>query len=178
MRYSVGHIFIVLIIVLVAYFAERTPTGSKTNTQTQYNTKVFFTPGTDCEENIIAEINKASTVDVAVYSISNQDIVNSMIAAHKRGAKIRVITDRTQAKVKGSLVDTIRSTGIPVVTNKKHKIEHNKFAIFDNKYIVTGSYNWTTNATQYNSENCNFFEYSGKEYNERFEYLWNLYNSE
>lgn len=176
MRYSVVHLYIGLIIVLVAFLAELFPLTPKQDSNIQSGIQVFFTPGTDCEKNIISKINKASTVDVAVYSISNQDIVNSMIAAHKRGAKIRVITDRTQAKVKGSLVDTIKSAGIPVVTNKKHKIEHNKFAIFDNKYIVTGSYNWTTNASKYNSENCNFFEYSGKEYSNRFEYLWKLYN--
>ena len=173
MRYTVGHIFVVLIVVLVAYFAERISYDS----HNQSDIKIFFTPGTDCEQNIIKEINKAKTIDIAVYSISNQNIVNSIIASNKRGAKIRIITDRTQAKGKGSLIDTLRSAGIPVLTNKKHKIEHNKFAVFDDKYIVSGSYNWTTNATKYNSENCNFFEQPNKEYSNRFNYLWDLYNN-
>ena len=49
--------------------------------------------------------------------------------------------------------------------------------MFDDKYIVSGSYNWTTNATKYNSENCNFFEQPHKEYSQRFEYLWRKYNN-
>jgi len=131
--------------------------------------------GPDCENNIIKHMNQAKSVDIVVYSISNPAIVDSILAAHKRGAKVRVITDRTQAKGKGSLVGKIRDAGIPVVTNIKHKIEHNKFAVFDGKHVVSGSYNWTTNASKYNSENCTFFDQPDKEYSERFKYLWDLY---
>lgn len=177
MRYTSGHIYILLVIVLVAFISDIFSLHSNKDSNTQPDIKVFFTPGKDCERNIIKEIDKAKTIDIAVYSISNQNIVDSIIAAKKNGAKIRVITDRTQAKVKGSLVETIRSAGIPVLTNKKHKIEHNKFAVFDDKYIVSGSYNWTTNASMYNSENCNFFNQPNKEYSQRFKYLWNLYSS-
>lgn len=138
--------------------------------------RIYFTPGPDCENNIIKLMDQAHNVDIAVYSITNPAIVDSILAAHKRGAKIRVITDRTQAKGKSSLVEKIRDAGIPVVTNVKHKIEHNKFAVFDGRHIVSGSYNWTTNASQFNSENCLFFDQPKKEYSERFKYLWKLYN--
>lgn len=137
--------------------------------------KIFFTPGVECEDNIIEKMNKSNKIDIAVYSITNPDITNAIIAAYNRGANIRVITDKTQSKGKKSLVETIKKAGIPVLTNKKHKIEHNKFAVFDDVGVVSGSYNWTTNASMYNSENCLFFNQVNKEYSHRFEYLWNLY---
>ena len=137
--------------------------------------KAFFTPGTDCEANIIAHINNARKIDVAVYSITHPEITNAIIAAYNRGATIRIVTDRQMTNGKGSLVGKIRSAGIPVLTNKKHKIEHNKFAVFDGVHVVSGSYNWTTNASKYNSENCVFFDQQNKEYTHRFEYLWDLY---
>ncbi len=140
------------------------------------NIKIFFTPGTDCEDNIVKRINNADKIDIVVYSITNPDITNAIIAAHKRGADIRVITDKTQAKGKKSLVGKIKQSGIPVLMNKRHKIEHNKFAVFDDVEVVSGSYNWTTNASIYNSENCLFFEQPNKEYSNRFKYLWNTYN--
>lgn len=140
--------------------------------------EIFFTPGVACENNIIERINKSKKIDIAVYSITNQDITNAIIAAHKRGADIRVITDRTQAKGKKSLIGTIKRARIPVLTNKKHKIEHNKFAVFDDIHIVSGSYNWTENASKYNSENCIFFNQPNKEYSNRFEQLWNIYKSD
>ena len=141
----------------------------------QTEIKIFFTPGVDCENNIVTAIEHANKIDVAVYSISNATIASAMIAAHNRGADIHVITDRTQAKGQGSLVEKIRAAGIPVITNKKHKIEHNKFAVFDDALVVSGSYNWTTNASKFNSENCVFFDQPNKEYSHRFEYLWDLY---
>lgn len=138
--------------------------------------KVFFTPSTDCEKNIVKAINNANKMDIAVYSITNPVITNSLIAAHNRGATIRIVTDRSQAKGKGSVVSKIKAAGIPVLTNHKHKIEHNKFAVFDGEHVVTGSYNWTTNASKFNSENCVFFDQQNKEFTHRFEYLWDLYS--
>lgn len=137
--------------------------------------RIYFTPGLDCENNIISEINDAKKIDIAVYSITNQNIVDAIINANERGAKIRIITDKLQSKGQHSLVDELADAGIPVTTNIKHKIEHNKFAIFDDKHVVSGSYNWTSNASQHNSENCLFFDQPQKEYSKRFEYLWGLY---
>ena len=137
--------------------------------------EAFFTPGTECEDRIIAELARAKTVDIAVYSITNPKIANAIIAAHRRGAKVRIVTDRTMAGHKSSMIDELVAAGIPVRTNRRHKIEHNKFAVFDNRRMVTGSYNWTTAATKYNSENCIFLIHPAQEYTKRFEYLWNAY---
>ena len=137
--------------------------------------RVYFTPGTDCENNIIAEINNAKKIDIAVYSITNQNIVDAIIDAKERGAKIRVITDRLQSKGKYSLVNELFDADIPVITNIGHKIMHNKFAIFDGKRIESGSYNWTESASKSNAENCTFFEQENKTFSKQFEYLWGLY---
>ena len=118
--------------------------------------EAYFTPGTECEDRIIAEISQSTNIDIAVYSITNPKIANAIIAAHQRGAKVRIVTDQTMAGHKSSMIDELAATGIPVRTNRRHKIEHNKFAVFDNRRMVTGSYNWTTAATKYNSENCIF----------------------
>ena len=137
--------------------------------------RVYFTPGPDCENNIIAEINNAKKIDIAVYSITNQNIVDAIIAAKERGTKVRVITDRLQSAGRYSLVEELESAGIPVIRNEKHKIMQNKFAIFDGKRIESGSYNWTDSATKSNAENCMFFEQENKAFTKQFDYLWDLY---
>ena len=135
----------------------------------------FFNPGTECEDRIIAELGQADKIDIAVYSITNPKIANAIIAAHRRGARVRIVTDRTMAVHKSSMIDELAAAGIPVRVNRRHKIEHNKFAVFDNRRMVTGSYNWTTAATKYNSENCIFLTHPAQEYSKRFEYLWGMY---
>lgn len=154
---------------------ETIPESSLKNVHAKDWIRIYFTPGPDCENNIITEINKAKKMDIAVYSITNQNIVDAILSAKDHGAKIRIITDRLMAKNRSSLVEELSDAGIPVLTNVKHKIEHNKFAVFGGRVVVTGSYNWTNNATKSNSENCLFFEQPNKEYSERFEYLWDLY---
>ena len=137
--------------------------------------EAYFTPGTECEDRIIAELGRATTIDIAVYSITNPKIADAIIAAHRRGARVRIVTDRAMAGHKSSMIDELVAAGIPVRTNRRHKIEHNKFAVFDNRRMVTGSYNWTTAATKYNSENCIFLTHPAQEYSKRFEVLWNAY---
>lgn len=138
--------------------------------------RIYFTPGPDCENNIVAQIDDAMhTIDVAVYSITNDKIMDSLLAAHNRGVRVRVISDRLQAAGRASLIGRIRDGGIPVVLNTKHKIMHNKFAIFDRRDIETGSYNWTSSATKSNAENCMFFPEQDKAFTNQFKTLWELY---
>ena len=144
----------------------------------------YFTPGLSCEEEIWAHIEGADTIDIAVYSITNDNIVFAIEEAYQRGAKIRIITDYLQSQGRNSLVPKLRDMGIPIRTNKSektnkliHKIMHNKFAIFNNKYVETGSYNWTNSATQRNAENCIFLENVERKYMREFEKLWRLYEN-
>ncbi len=139
--------------------------------------RVYFSPGPECENNIIAAINKSQQIDVAVYSITNTKIADALVNAQMRGAKIRIVTDRTQAAGRYSLIGKLRDAGLSVRIHRGYKIEHNKFALFDNKRVVTGSYNWTTGATKHNSENCVFLSEPIQEYKNRFDELWGKYGS-
>ena len=141
-------------------------------------TEVYFSPSKDCENGLIKLIQSATkTIDASVYSINNTNIVNALKQAHKRGVKIRILTDRTQASGKSSKVKELRAAGIDIRVHSKHKIEHNKFGIYDGKKASTGSYNWTNPASDKNSENCVFFTDNPavvSKYQERFEYLWKV----
>jgi len=142
------------------------------------NMSAFFTPSRKCEDSIVRRINKAEkSIDAAVYAINNKDIVKALKKAHDRGVKIRILTDRLQAGNRSSRVRELYDYGIKIRVNSKHKIEHNKFAVFDFNNAVTGSYNWTEPASNKNSENCLFFNRNKKtvrEYHDRFNYLWQM----
>ena len=140
------------------------------------DTDVYFSPSMQCEKQIIKNIEKSrKTIDIAVYSINNKDIVRALQQADKRGVKLRILTDRLQASNKYSLVCDIYQSGLNIKVHNHHKIEHNKFAIFDKKTVVTGSYNWTEAASKKNSENCLFIKGERetlKDYQKRFDRLW------
>jgi len=63
------------------------------------------------------------------------------------------VSDDQKMEDRGSdIIDLLRS-GISVrVASSEHHMHH-KFAIFDELYMVTGSYNWTRSAATCNEEN-------------------------
>lgn len=141
-------------------------------------TDIYFSPSKKCENGLIELIDHANkSIDAAVYSINNKNIVNALKRAHKRGINIRILTDRLQAAGKSSRVMELHDSGLNIRVHSKNKIEHNKFAIFDGLQATTGSYNWTTPATTKNSENCVFFSDHPEvvtDYQKRFDYLWQI----
>lgn len=148
----------------------------------QADTAVYFTPSMDCENNIIQLLNNAKQqIDIVVYSITNNNIANAIKEAHKRGVKIRILTDKTQASNKSAKASDLYNLGLDIKVHTKHRIEHNKFVVIDGLAVMTGSYNWTASATHKNSENCLKIWNDDKtvsNYQKRFDYLWAVNSKE
>lgn len=138
---------------------------------------VFFSPGHGCEDHIVSAITSAKhEIRVDVYSINNLRIVRALELAHRRGIKIRILTDHVQAAEKAYRVLELVDAGLDLRVNSKYKIEHNKYAVFDDSLAVTGSYNWTEPASNLNSENCVIIPDANviASYQRRFEELWSM----
>ena len=93
------------------------------------------------------------TIDICVFTITCNDIANEILALHKQGKKVRVITDTQQKNNKGSDIQQFRNAGIPVKEDHTDSHMHHKFAVIDNTIVMTGSFNWTRAAVLYNREN-------------------------
>ena len=99
-------------------------------------------------------INAATkTLDVCVFTITCNEIADAVVAAHKRGVKVRVISDDDQANAKGSDLASIGEAGAEVRTDAASTHMHHKFAVIDGKVLVNGSFNWTRQAVLGNQEN-------------------------
>ncbi len=138
--------------------------------------EIYFTPSNDCEKLLINNINNAKdNINIIIYSITDKDIVKALKDAYDRKIEIKIIADRLQSRNKSSKVKELIDYGIPITISKRYRIEHNKFSIIDDKLVITGSYNYTTNAKKYNSENCLLIEDNNFKYKTRFIELWNYY---
>lgn len=58
------------------------------------------------------------TLDICVFTITCDQISDAVVAAHKRGVKVRVITDNDTAEGAGSDIQTFRDAGIEVRQDK------------------------------------------------------------
>lgn len=138
---------------------------------------VFFSLDDDPEAVIINAISQAKeSIDIAMYYFTDREIAQAVLAAHKRGVKIRIYLDKSQVKGKYSKSRYLLKKGIKDIRiSSNNYIMHNKFAIIDDKIVITGSYNWTASASERNDENLLIIhdEDIAKIYTDKFEDYWN-----
>lgn len=128
---------------------------------------------------IISEINQASkTIDFAIFDYSSQkDILNALINARKRNVKIRCVTqfNKTKDDYFSQTQTIINEFNCKV--NDKPIIMHDKFFIFDDKKVLTGSTNITSSCSGgYNANNAVLINSVdlAKEFKEEFEQMFSL----
>lgn len=95
-------------------------------------------------DQIIADdLARAQTqVDVAAFDLDAEPIVGALMALEARGIPVRIVTDTDNVDL--SSIRRLRRSGISVVEDKRSGFMHNKFIIIDNRYLWTGSMNFTT----------------------------------
>lgn len=115
---------------------------------------VYFSPGDACLNAIVAQIQSArKTLDVCVFTISDDRISHALLERHRSRIRVRVLTDNEKLMDVGSDIEHLARVGIPVKVDRTAHHMHHKFAVVDGKTAVTGSYNWTRSAAQFNEEN-------------------------
>ena len=115
--------------------------------------EAHFSPGEECPRAIARLMDRASrSVDVCVFTITNDRLADALIAAHRRGIAVRIVTDDAKAEDLGSDVPRFEGAGIPLRVDRSPFHMHHKFAIFDGSKLLTGSYNWTRGASRDNNE--------------------------
>jgi phosphatidylserine/phosphatidylglycerophosphate/cardiolipin synthase-like enzyme len=116
--------------------------------------QVYFSPGEACLEAITNHMQQAvHTIDICVFTISDNRITGQIIASHQAGKRVQIITDNEKLYDTGSDIKQLADAGIPVMIDRTSNHMHHKFAIIDSRLVLTGSYNWTRSAAAYNHEN-------------------------
>ncbi|UOQ73016.1 phospholipase D-like domain-containing protein [Hymenobacter cellulosilyticus] len=117
-------------------------------------TSVHFSPGNECVDAIRQFISHAAhQLDVCVFTISDDRITDALLSAHRRGVGIRLITDNDKLFDKGSDIRKLHASGLQIRIDQTTDHMHHKFALADQRLVLTGSYNWTRSAATVNLEN-------------------------
>jgi len=138
--------------------------------------KIYFSPYTFPETISSAIINALrkikETFYFAIYILTgNTEIDEEIINLMARGVEICGITELEQVS---QVYYSLREKGIKLLVDGNRGSMHHKFAILDigskNSVTITGSYNWTFSADNYNDENILFIHSTeiGKKFYEEF----------
>lgn len=134
-----------------------------------------FSPGDDCVQRLRGLFLHARTsVDVCVFTITDDRISGALLDAHQRGVAVRVLTDNDKSFDHGSDIRRLHAAGVAVRVDASEYHMHHKFALFDRRVLVTGSYNWTRSAAEYNEENMLITSDGGSlaQFQQAFDQLW------
>ncbi|KAF9193441.1 hypothetical protein BGZ51_003245 [Haplosporangium sp. Z 767] len=114
---------------------------------------VFF-PSEESFSHLISTLDGAKkSLDICVFTITDDQISRAIIRAHERGLRVRIISDNDKSEDLGSDVRRLaKENGIPARVDGSASHMHHKFVIVDDALVITGSYNWTKGARFDNRE--------------------------
>lgn len=106
-----------------------------------------------CKEIVNQIKNSKSSIDIALYGWSyTPEIINALINAKSRGVKIRLVYDTSKGNYYLD-INSIINLADEKTTDTPKIIMHNKFIIFDNSKVITGSMNFAnTGLSGFNSD--------------------------
>ena len=119
-----------------------------------------------------------TSIDLAMFSVTLKEMPDAIARAKSRGVKVRMITDESHVYPKMfPALKAIIDTGIEVRSlrgTRSYGVMHNKICIYDNRFVTTGSYNWTFGATFQNYENMIFSWNSSclEGYRKYWDWMW------
>ena len=111
----------------------------------------------DIKKKIIEELNKAvNTIYVCVAWFTDDELRDVLLAKQQAGIDVRVITYRDGVNNKHG----VDFQGIPHIERRADRggIMHRKYCIIDNHVTISGSFNWTDNASEHNDENIEIIQ--------------------
>jgi phosphatidylserine/phosphatidylglycerophosphate/cardiolipin synthase-like enzyme len=96
-----------------------------------------------------------STLDIAAYEFNLASLTQAVLNARQRGVQVRVVTDDEDGlSDEETTLNQLVNAGIPVVSDERSALMHNKFMILDGTTVWTGSWNYTINDTYRNNNNA------------------------
>jgi len=133
----------------------------------------------DLRDRIIDHMDKAgSSIDLVVYEIRSNEIVDALISAKHRGVRVRILVDSVHSPVATPQEKTLEEEGIAVkrVRGISHDLMHEKFILFDGSVASTPSYNRSAKSLRAKDEEEAAFTHDKAQIEKlktQFENFWN-----
>lgn len=139
--------------------------------------QLFFSPQDEVDKRLIAMIeNEKEDIRAAIYCLTHREVIQALMDARKRGVNVEIVVDPFSIKAKSPLKRMAQAgialyiwdpeplpralpSPVPLPASKsetkkdRKPLMHNKFCIFGQKTVWTGSFNFTSEASKANQEN-------------------------
>jgi phosphatidylserine/phosphatidylglycerophosphate/cardiolipin synthase-like enzyme len=157
-------------------FGPRSPARNTANyNQDGTQIQILFAP----ENNVLLAVTNAvngaqSSVRFLAFSFTEDTIGQSVLARAAAGVSVQGIFERVGSETEFSELTNLFCAGLAVRQDGNRYVLHHKVFIIDETTVLTGSFNFSANATQSNDENLLFIQDPtlARLYIEEFERRW------
>src|SRR5713226_789700 len=112
-------------------------------------TLVRFSPHGGAEQLVVETLRRArERVHVAIYGLARAGVRVVLKADHVQSA----------GKAQAAALERLAAAGATVQVSRMSRLLHDKFAVVDGRWVITGSFNWTASAENRNRENVLVFD--------------------
>lgn len=143
------------------------------------NAELLLTRSGSVAEAIERLIGSSKTsIDAALYRLNLPRLARALEDAAARGVRVRLILDRNKYEETRATRELLANSAIPFRLRYGRagpgSKMHHKFAIFDGRTAITGSYNWTVESEEQNYEDLIVLREAGlvEVLQGEFEALW------
>lgn len=143
------------------FLEDRFGPGSPVNTPNQslningVKIETYFSPEDEPARRIKQLIRNAQdSIDFMAYSFTLDELADEIVASARRGVKVRGVFDEGQTRANaGTEYYNLLSADLDVHLDGNDNKMHHKVIIIDDRIVITGSYNFSVNASTVNDEN-------------------------
>ncbi len=137
--------------------------------------EVYFSPKDNTSNRIIELIKSAKTyIYIPTFLITHNKIAQELIIAKQRGVDVRIIIDANSTSTRNTKHAILRKSGVLLKTENYAGKLHSKTMIIDDKYLISGSMNFSNSGENKNDENLLVIKDNkiAKHHKDFFLYLW------
>ena len=120
----------------------------------------------------------SNTLDAALYRFNSRRLAAVLAASATRGVRLRLLLDRNKHEGDPGTQQLLADYQLPFRLlqgpgGPASKMQH-KFVILDQRLVITGSYNWTSESEEENYENLLILNDAAQieRFRDEFEALW------
>jgi len=138
---------------------------------------IFTSEDPALEQAIIPMVNDATkSVRFLAFSFTDYPLAEAMIKRSKAGVDVAGVFEKVGSEIDAAEFDTLLCAQVPVRQDGNSSFMHNKVIVVDERFVITGSFNFSTNAEESNDENVIIIDNPeiARLYMQDFERVWAL----
>jgi phosphatidylserine/phosphatidylglycerophosphate/cardiolipin synthase-like enzyme len=115
-----------------------------------------------------------SSIRFMAFSFTDFPLAKAMLDRASAGVNVAGIFEKVGSETESSELHTFFCAKVPARQDGNPKFLHDKVIIVDNRFVISGSFNFSSNATENNDENVIIIDNPtiANLYSQEFERLW------